>query len=188
MAPVGQRGDVQFMSIDFDPEPIILAGQFMKFGMDIRSFREPLERSVRQVMVPSLRANFDAGGRPPWQPLATLTVLAKVDKGAAEPMSPLILSGKLRRVAGQINLWSINGPEGEASISQEKLGDVWYGVIHQVGAQTPTGNIPAREWALFQDEDMDKIEEIFWDWIGERALRSGVVTSLGDAMGGAIGE
>lgn len=168
------RSNIEFLTIDFDPEPVILAAQFFELSHMIKSFKVPLERSVREVIAPSISRNFAEGGRPAWQPLANSTVSVKSFMGATNPSAPLIFSGKLKRVAGQYNLWNINGPEGEASISQEKLGEVWYGIVHQNGAETRFGPIPAREWAVFQEEDADKIEEIFWEWLGERMVASGV--------------
>jgi phage gpG-like protein len=172
----GSRSGVEFLEIDFDPSPIVLAAAFETFGLDIRSFREPLLRSVRQVMAPSLRKNFDEGGRPPWIPLGDITVKEKTRKGSRTPDAPLIRSGKLRRLAGQVNFWTIDGPAGEAYISPGKLGEVFYGVYHQYGTEdvgTASG-FPAREWAMIQEDDANEIEEIFFEWIEERAARAGV--------------
>jgi len=173
----GERSGVQFLEIDFEPEPVILAASFETFGLDIRSFREPLLRSVRQVLAPSLKKNFDVGGRPAWIPLSDITIAEKSRKGASDPSAPLIRSGKLRRKAGQINFWHIDGVAGEASISPERLGDVIYGAYHQFGTAESADQpgFPAREWALIQTEDANDIEEIFFEWIEERALRAGVV-------------
>lgn len=126
----GSRSGVEFLEITFDPSPFIIAAAFEKFGMDIRSFRVPLERSVRQVLAPSLRQNFEEGGRPPWIPLSDITIQEKARKGAKEPSKILVRSGKLAKKAGQINLWKINGPAGEASISPDTMADVFYGVYH----------------------------------------------------------
>ena len=38
------------ISISIDPAPVILVASFNKLGQDIRSFKEPLKRSVQQVV------------------------------------------------------------------------------------------------------------------------------------------
>jgi phage gpG-like protein len=163
------------MDVTFHPSPFILAAQFEKFGLNIRSYREPLQQSIKEVVAPSLQKNFDVGGRPSWLPLANLTVALKEYRGAAQPATPLVFTGKLRRIAGQQNLWSINGLAGEASLSGAKLGEVWYGIVQQQGADTGRGVIPPRPWAVLQEEDADKIEDIFWRWITMRAMAAGLI-------------
>jgi phage gpG-like protein len=172
----GSRSGIDFIEIDFDPHPIILAAAFEKFGMDIRSFRVPLERSVREVLSPSLKENFEQGGRPPWIPLSDITIAEKARKGVSNPSKILVRSGALATKAGQINLWTIDGPAGEAYVNQNTMGTVFYGVYHQGGMATGADQpgYPAREWAVIQPEDMNNIEEIFFEWIEERALRAGV--------------
>jgi len=165
------------MTIDFDPEPIIVAAAFEKWSLDIRSFKEPLEKSVRQVLSPSLSKNFEVGGRPTWTPLSDITVKEKSRRGFSDPGAPLIRTRKLAKQVGYYNLWVINGPAGEAYISSGKMEGVFYGVYHNFGmtgggADEP--GYPQREWAIIQTEDANEIEEIFFDWIEERARRAGV--------------
>src|SRR5690554_865585 len=119
-----------FISIDYDPEPTLLARQFYSLAGDVRvrSLREPLRRAIREVIGPAFRENFAVGGRPrAWAPLAESTVR---NKGHA---TPLIDSGTLQRIAGQLNLWTIDGVKGEARA--ENLGKAFYGLLHQVGAK-----------------------------------------------------
>lgn len=172
----GERSGVQFLEIDFDPEPVILAAAFNTFALNIRSFRVPLERSVRQVLAPSLAQNFEEGGRPAWIPLSDITIAEKTRKGAKDPSKILVRSGQLMKKAGQINMWTIKGPSGEAFINAGTLGKVFYGVYHNFGmaggADEP--GYPQREWAMIQPEDANEIEEIFFVWIEERALAAGV--------------
>jgi phage gpG-like protein len=155
------------------PTPLILIRDFDKLGLDIRSFRVPLERSVREVLSPSLQENFLVGGRPTWAELSGYTIEKKERYFPTSAYSPLVASGKLERVAGQLNLWTINGPAGEAYIG--KLPDrVWYGVPQQegfVGGNNAT--TPARPWALIQPDDIPRVEEIFEQWLDERLVANG---------------
>jgi phage gpG-like protein len=182
------------VSIDlkFEPSVGILARKVDKLGMDIRSFREPLTRSVREVMVPSIRMNFDVGGRPAWEPLHEFTVKKK--KGNA---APLIRTGALRRVASQINIWTISS---ESAMITDLPQSVWYGKVHQAGhgatgmvtkrifnpmtkrytefeeegTEAGSGAIPARPFVVLQEQDVIAIERVFADWLGERIAANGL--------------
>lgn len=117
------------MTILFSPTVVIAAGRVDKLGADIRSFHEPLLRSVREVMVPSIRENFNTGGRPGWEPLSEATL--EVRSNYKNPNTdPLVWTGTLRRVASQINIWTITKYSAMVVDLPEK---VWYGKIHQAG-------------------------------------------------------
>lgn len=172
--------------IGFDLEPSVglLARDVDKLGMDIRSFREPLGRAIRQVMIPSFRKNFDVGGRPPWEPLAEYTIKRREDAGIPST-SPLVKTGKLRRRATQINIWTVT-PTFAAVKSLPQ--DVWYGYLQQSGYGSFQGKltdalgqasdqatakktyIPQRQFIMIQDEDVADIEDVFATWLDERML------------------
>jgi phage gpG-like protein len=198
----GLRFDrVLYAGWSFSPAPGIVAKDIDRLGLDIRSFREPLVKAIRLVVMPSIRKNFERGGRPePWPPLATYTISVR---GNAWPI--LVRSGALKRVASSFAIWTI----GETSASIRSLpSKVWYGNLHQEGygsigqiarkqlgpraakqdvearmielfmGATPARQqskivIPQREFALFQVEDIEKIQEIFIDWVEDRADRVG---------------
>lgn len=173
------------VSIDmhFEPSVGISAKKLDKLGLDIRSFRVPLHRSVKQVMVPSIRMNFDSGGRPPWEPLTAFTIKRKNGNSR-----PLIRTGALRRVASQINIWTItNSMALVADLPQS----VWYGKVHQagygggyegffdevIGKQVNLGEagaIPPRPFIVLQPEDVTKIEMVFAEWLDERIAAAGL--------------
>jgi len=161
------------IAMEWQPDLKFMAESFDVLGVNVKSFREPLTRAVRQVMTKSLQQNFDVGGRPTWQPLIDSTRQRKQKLGYSN--RTLIATGALRRVAGQINLWKINRTEAAMQLPQK----VWYGVMHQTGwtPQTERDALsdliggPARPWAVFQREDIGDIEEIFFEWIEERIER-----------------
>src|SRR4051812_5701346 len=98
------------IDVSFSPSPILLAEGFNDFALSFRSFKEPLKRSIQEVVAPSLQQNFDVGGRPtPWIPLAETTLERRSKRGYGS--KPLKRSGRLQRTAGQLNIWKINGPE-----------------------------------------------------------------------------
>ena len=117
------------VSIDWSPTPVVLAAMYETLAVNVKSFREPLKRSVQQVLSPSIRRNFDVGGRPPWQALSSVTKEIRVREGFSEgPI--LVRTGKLKRVAGQLNIWTIDSEKAFVS----NLGAASYGIVHQEGA------------------------------------------------------
>jgi phage gpG-like protein len=175
------RGTRINLDIRIDPVPLIMARGIEGFGKDIRSYKEPLTRAIKQVLSPSFKKNFEVGGRPKWTPLAEYTVK---EKGHSRPLER---SGVLKQVAGQFNIWTIQGPQGRAFVS--RLPDrAWYGAIHQAGSvrarqsmnksvvdlPNPVGEIPARPFLVVQPEDVNKIKEVFATWAAERARARGL--------------
>lgn len=162
------------MELGFEVEltPAIVLTDMSVLSNHIRSFAEPLRRVVKQVMTPSFRANFEQGGRPsPWPPLSPERVAQKERKGARQPSAPLVDSGKLGRVVGQINIWDIQGGylSDEAYAAVKSLPGAEYGAVHDRGWEF----IPKREFLLVQDKDQADIEEVFVDWWAERLARMG---------------
>jgi phage gpG-like protein len=209
----GLRFDKAITGFEFKPSLGIVAKQIDLFGADIRSMREPLQRSIKEVMIPSFAANFAAGGRPTWDDLSPATVARR---GSARPI--LIQSGALAKVMSQQNIWSVGPTTATIKSLPQK---VWYGNVHQGGhgggglaagnwfakyqnaARKMLGSeaedhevtaqafkmfdkrlvshglapadvtIPARPFALFQEEDIDAIQYIFAEWLEERLQRIG---------------
>lgn len=169
------------ISIDFSPSPFIVAAEFDKLGVNIKSFKEPLTRAIKTVMVPSFRENFDVEGRPAWDPLTDATIARRTYEGFdAGPI--LERTGTLRKVASQMNIWKIDGRAGTAFIAD--LPDrAWYGKVMQSGLGADAidaGSIAARPWAVIQDQDAVEIEDIFLTWLEERIdadIRAGRRTS-----------
>lgn len=188
------------VSVDmhFEPSVGILARKVDKLGLDIRSFREPLKRVVKQVMIPSIRKNFDSGGRPEWEELSLGTV---EQKGGDD--RPLIRTGALRRQMGYINTWTI---DREKAMIVDLPQKVWYGKVHQAGGSFSfrtsgasqnlaaiksalsfsskfsgtessfggSGEIPARPFVVVQEEDLVKMDRVFNEWLGERIAHAGL--------------
>lgn len=160
---------------EFDPSIGLVAKKVDKLGLDIQSFVEPLTKAIEMVLIPSFKENFAVGGRPDaWDDLSPDTVKLR---GAEGPI--LVRSGALEAAATSLGIWDI----GATSATIRGLpGNAWYGAIHQGGyggagkssikQQTSSSAaktyIPQRQFILFQDEDIPKIQEIFYDWLGEQ--------------------
>lgn len=187
-ASVGNlRLDSGIVAFEFKPSIGMLARDIDRLGIDIRSFREPLERSIRLVVLPSIAMNFREEGRPnKWDELAPYTI--KERGGATGPI--LDRTGVLKQAAVQFNNWEINQIAAVFRGLPERAA---YGGVHQAGtggdpvsvmsmsaAEIIAGAkghkkvvIPARPFIMYQEEDEFAIEEIFAEWLEERASRVG---------------
>lgn len=124
----GLRLDEGITAFEFKPSIGILARDIDKLGIDIRSFREPLMRAIKTVMIPSFRQNFDVEGRPSWEPMAEATEMLREREGTSGPL--LNRSGKLKRVAQQQNIWTVTRESASIRDLPQK---VWYGKVQQDG-------------------------------------------------------
>jgi|ERR1700760_146188 len=188
------------LGFDFEPSLALTAKNFDTLELDIRSFREPLKRSIQQVIAPSIAANFLAGGRPDaWEPLSDATIPVKgYDPNTKFPVDdPLLRSGLLFTTMQQFNIWNVTTKDAQIMALPDKI---WYGNLHQAGLGAPeatlgsTGKslmqvvsealaggagggssqrgkyVPARPFAMVQTEDLDKIRDVFEIWINERIV------------------
>lgn len=149
------------IDISWNPALTLVASGFDTMATSVKSFKEPLSRSIREVAAPSIRENFASEGRPPWTPLTEFTIEKKGFDTVLQE------TGALASKAGQLNNWTIDGIAGEARL--DKL-SVEYGYYHQEGYTNHWTSkfVPARTWAMFQPEDEERIEVIFWEWLEER--------------------
>lgn len=148
-----------------------LGRNFSKRG----GLRQPIEKSVREVLIPSITENFLAGGRPePWEPLEASTIMQRAGVGRATFLAsmetltgsaaPLMRTRKLFNAAKALARWRIreNTATYDFSTFPEKA---WYGIVHDQPPIATRAGIPARPFALIQEKDIEDIVQIFWDWI-----------------------
>jgi phage gpG-like protein len=174
------------VELNFEPSVGILARKIDTLGLSLKSFREPLKESVQKVVIPSIRRNFDAGGRPKWRALTANTVAHKHGDSR-----PLIRSGQLRRQMGYLKIWTITT---ESAMITDLPQSIWYGKVHQAGlgemrsftvknigtgaAETFTeegeGGIPARPFVVLQRGDLTKIQRRFDVWLGKKVRAAGL--------------
>jgi phage gpG-like protein len=188
--PSGLVASQGLMSFDFKPSLALSARQFNTLDVDVRSFREPLKRSIQRVIAPSFAQNFVSNGRPDrWQAYADDTVEMKMNDPTNRYGSGDILrrSGLLFKTMQQYNIWTVSTTQAAILALPDKI---WYGNLHQGGFgqkatafadplhipldQLAQGQnkvyIPARPFALLQDEDLDKIQDVFSEWLNERVV------------------
>jgi phage gpG-like protein len=188
--------NVSSVDMTFEPSLGIMARRVNKLGLDIRSFREPLQRAVREVVIPSIEMNFRKHGRPRWEPLSEDTILNRLGNGF--DLNILTRTGALRKGATQMKIWTI---DREKAFIANLPKNIWYGVVHQAGSagakktltgsgrqgfgsMTKTlsiteshGDIPARPFVLLQKSEEELLDEVFLDWLDERALAAGLKTT-----------
>lgn len=125
----GLTADDQILAFEFQPTVGISARGIDRLGLDIRSFREPLKRAVQQVMIPSFQKNFSEEGRPDtWPELSDVTLDIRAREGFGHKI--LDRTGQLKKVAGQLNIWTIGQ---ETAVIRDLPDKVWYGKVHQQG-------------------------------------------------------
>lgn len=124
----GLRLDEGIVAWEFKPSLGILARDIEVLGHDISNFRAPLVHAVKTVMIPSFRKNFEAEGRPSWEPMAEATEMLREREGSSGPL--LNRTGKLKRTAASLSIWTITKESASIQDLPEK---VWYGKVHQEG-------------------------------------------------------
>ena len=163
-------------TIEMFPPATMLMRDFAQIGLDITRTKVPLKMAIDNVVIPSIRQNFEQQGRPnKWKALAEETQYQRIAEGynGSEPI--LQRTGTLRKVATQKNAWSVN--DGEARM--DKLSDrAFYGVFHQFGA-VGKSVLPARPFAMLQKHDEVLIELQFEIWLTERFAAHGFRPGLG---------
>jgi phage gpG-like protein len=212
------RFDKQITAFNFSPSLGIVAKRFAALADEFGDLREPLRKSISDVMTISILENFMSGGRPSWPGLAPSTQEKRQKEGSGDMI--LVRSGSLADVMSSEKVWAI----GKTAATIKDLPErVWYGKVHQgglAGNQFSGGNwfkkyeaaarkiagpdeddeevtklaykifdkrvlshgpapkgqsdIPARPFAMFQEEDIDAIQIIFADWVEEKVREAGL--------------
>ncbi len=118
----------------------------------------PAMEIIGEIGVSSIQKNFEQGGRPDkWPELADATKAQRI-KMNKWPGELLVNSGDLKRISYQAS--------GKKVVMTPA--NVPYAAIHQFGGQAGRGRkvkIPAREYLLFQDEDVVEAKAVVMDHI-----------------------
>lgn len=193
---------VMYAGWSFYPAPGIMARDVNKLGLELESFKEPLRTAIKMVMIPSIRKNFRVGGRPEpgWDPLAPYTIEVRgnawpilIRSGALMKAATSFSIWTITKETASIRemptrVWYGNIHQGGygsiGSIARRELGagaaqeDIEQRMMELfLGARPPSRQskfvIPQREFALFQEEDIVKIQEIFIEWMEAKADKVG---------------
>jgi phage gpG-like protein len=139
----------------------------LAFGLHVGT-RRLLERAVDEVVRPSIAANFEAGGRPPWDELAEATLERRERAGLGD--RPLIASGQGMAAALDRDRWAITRTEASYP------GGGWsrpgaYIRFHQEGAED--GHFPARPFVRLTDRDERALDRVGLGWLDGNLRRAG---------------
>jgi phage gpG-like protein len=166
------------ISVAIKPLPVIIAGQFGALAKGVRSYRVPLTKAIKEVVIPSIDQNFDWEGRPDqWEPLSGDTEVRRAWYGYGASGPILERSGKMRKAASAFARWVVT--KDSAYAGGNWPGSAFYGPIQHSGFGTMTIQggrwLPARPFMMIQNDDVPKIEAVFALWLQERALAAGFV-------------
>lgn len=166
------------IDIDFKPLPIIVAGQFGALSAKIKSLKAPLQEAVKTVVIPSIRKNFDVGGRPAWTELAEGTIQNRAREGYG-PTPILQRSRKGRNAATAMARWVFT--KEEAYMGANFPPSAAYMPIHQIAdtedvftGASGTAYLPGRPFAVIQTQDSTAIERVFAKWFTRKAAEVGL--------------
>jgi phage gpG-like protein len=157
------------MEYDFKPSIAITTAHIAALAEGLDDFKEPLKECIEKVVIPSIRANFDAGGRPTWAPYAQSTLDFHKMLGEAVSDAMLVKTGSLRDTMDSSSIWTIT--KEEAYIA-DLPAEIWYGKVHQggYGGGSNNGPIPARPFVLLQDSDLEAIDDVFAKWLDKQIV------------------
>ena len=155
------------MALDHDLKQ--LAADFGTYG----GFRVPLHRCRDEVIIPSIRRNFEAQGRPEmWEPIGEFNYY-RTSRGAGG--APILQpTGGMRRTALAKARFHIAQNKIEYGSWPKASGHKAsrYGYVHDMGATSGFGEIPARPFAIYQKQDISLITDVFAEWAQERAAKN----------------
>lgn len=144
-----------FPTITFDPKFFrdigALQAAIELLDRNIQDFKEPLAASLELVIIPSIRKNFEVGGRPKWAPLSYPYRVYR------QPKPILMQTEKMFRATQSISNWRVTRSE----VIMTGVAGVPYAGLHQSG----TRKMPARPYAMFQPDDVEQIVQIFEIWV-----------------------
>jgi len=188
LSPNVFAAQVTSLELHFEPSIGIITKRLDTLGKELKDFRTPLRRAIRQVVIPSIQTNFNVGGRPTWAALDEATVRRK--KGNNRP---LVRSGALQRGMKDQGIWTVGR---QTAFLADLPSSIWYGKVHQAGfgtseetfsvlntatgkSETHTmrdigaGGVPARPFVMIQPEDEEEIERVFDEWLAEKIAQAG---------------
>jgi phage gpG-like protein len=149
----------------------------------ISDLRPMFERIGKEIIFPSLLANFAAGGRPrPWRPLSARYASYKVKKYGPTPV--LIARGALVNAVGALGAdESLPMLATERRLHIQVVGDtaartgLFYGIFHssrrpRKPRKDGSAKLPRRQWFMLQADDAQAIYRFAQQYIIAGMTRS----------------
>jgi phage gpG-like protein len=130
------------------------------------STRDLLESAVREVAIPSIERNFQAGGRPEWDELASSTVERKGHD------RPLVNSGRGQDAATNLRRWLVTRDRAEYR-GDSFPAATWTMALHQHGRDEHDVSFPARPFVQLQPQDERALDRVGLHWLDGNLRRAG---------------
>ncbi len=160
----------------------VLKKDFQDLAHDLAStsnLRSAFEDIRDEVMIPSIRKNFEVGGRPRWEPLSLVTfqreggggreAFIETSAGFTTGRKPLTKSGQMKRAATAKARFHIKSNEMVYGRWPEKR---WFGPVHNLPDLSERAKIPNRPFTLIQPEDKEHITEVMMRWYEKQVAKN----------------
>lgn len=146
------QAGLKIPAVQIDPRNNFVQGAFIfasdidKMQMGFKSWRVPLAEVRDEIVIPSVRKNFEAEGRPKWIALKAATIKNRLYMGF--PRGPILVrTGRLKRAATKKNIWELTSAVGREGYDMLKLRTTYldqmapYAEFHQLGARHVTRSL-----------------------------------------------
>jgi phage gpG-like protein len=181
----------------------LVAADIDRLGLSIENTRIPITRAIVQVMIPSIAKNFASEGRPvPWEPLAEYTRSVRGNAGPILNRTGKLKRGVTKLHIWKIKDDSATIIELPQEIWYGAVHQSGYGgfakYVKMAKAMAPKGarpaqitqlafklldqvspsrqakiHIPQRQFLMFQEDDVDDIQQVFAEWLEDEAKKVG---------------
>jgi hypothetical protein len=139
------------------PLPSIVAEGYFMLAERLSRLVEPA-RLAAGVLSREIATNFAVGGRPtPWPPLADVTVRRKGHDRL------LVDTEDMYSAATSEESWQVESGGRSASAHLDSSALPYYSIFHIEGTQF----MPERDFTFIPDEALDKVEDIFGEFIDQ---------------------
>lgn len=161
------------VSFGFEPEPAVLGRRARRLSKALEKTEAPLRAAVRTVMIPSIKQNFEVGGRPRWVSLSEFTTARRGKYGTGTKI--LDVTGKLKQEATTFRAWVFLNDSAVLSTKNfrgelEVIGSVHQGGSNRTG-RDGTVRVPARPFLKIQPQDSARIRALMIQWMGAQGKR-----------------
>lgn len=142
---------------EFERDVDLLSRNVFLMARRLGDMSEPLRKSVKDVIIPTIEYAFYSNGYGKWAPLNKEWKAYKLSVSQANYLT-LMFTHELRKKATGNMIWRITKTQADMELLDTRIP---YAKYHQTG----TRRMPKREFAVLQLQDVKNIVVIFDDWL-----------------------